>query len=83
MKAAIYEKYGSPNVLKLVDVKKPQPNDNEFLVKIYATTVTSGDVRLRASDFPFLFWLPARLIFGLFKPKKIFWDMNLLELLKK
>ena len=70
MKAAIYEKYGSPNVLKLVDVKKPQPNDNEFLVKIYATTVTSGDVRLRASDFPFLFWLPARLIFGLFKPKK-------------
>jgi len=70
MKAAIYEKYGLPNVLKLVEVKKPQPNDNEFLVKIYATTVTSGDVRLRASDFPFLFWLPARLIFGLFKPKK-------------
>ena len=54
----------------MVEVKKPQPNDNEFLVKIYATTVTSGDVRLRASDFPFLFWLPARLIFGLFKPKK-------------
>ena len=70
MKAAIYEKYGLPNVLKLVEVKKPQPNDNEFLVKIYATTVTSGDVRLRASNFPFLFWLPARLIFGLFKPKK-------------
>ena len=70
MKAAIYDKYGSPNVLKLVEVKKPQPKDDEFLVKIHATTVTSGDVRLRASDFPFLFWLPARLIFGLFKPKK-------------
>ena len=83
MKAVVYEKYGLPNVLKLTEVKKPQPKDSEFLVKIHATTVTSGDVRLRASDFPFLFWLPARLIFGLFKPKKIFWDMNLLELLKK
>tara|TARA_B100000795_G_scaffold189434_2_gene144235 strand:+ start:222 stop:1142 length:921 start_codon:yes stop_codon:yes gene_type:complete len=70
MKAVVYEKYGLPNVLKLTEVKKPQPKDSEFLVKIHATTVTSGDVRLRASDFPFLFWLPARLIFGLFKPKK-------------
>lgn len=70
MKAVVYEKYGLPNVLKLMEVKKPQPKDDEFLVKIHATTVTSGDVRLRASDFPFLFWLPARLIFGLFKPKK-------------
>ena len=70
MKAVVYEKYGLPNVLKLTEVKKPQPKDDEFLVKIHATTVTSGDVRLRASDFPFLLWLPARLIFGLFKPKK-------------
>jgi alcohol dehydrogenase len=70
MKAVVYEKYGLPNVLKLTEVKKPQPKDDELLVKIHATTVTSGDVRLRASDFPFLFWLPARLLFGLFKPKK-------------
>lgn len=70
MKAVVYEKYGSPNVLKLTEVKKPQPKDDEFLIKIHATSVTSGDVRLRGSDFPILFWLPARLIFGLFKPKK-------------
>lgn len=70
MKAVIYTKYGSPNVLKLVDVEKPQPKGNEILVKICATTVTSGDTRLRSSNFPLLVWLPVRLMFGLFKPKK-------------
>lgn len=70
MKAVIYKKYGGPDVLKLTEVEKPSPKDNEVLIKIYATTVTSGDTRLRSSDFPPLFWLPARLIFGFFKPKK-------------
>lgn len=70
MKAVVYEKYGPPEVLKLTDIDKPKPKDNEILVKIHSATVTSGDVRLRSSDFPPLFWLPARLIFGLFKPKK-------------
>lgn len=70
MKAAVYTKYGPPEVLKVTEVEKPRPKDNEILVKIEAATVTSGDVRLRGSDFPPLFWLPARLIFGLFRPKK-------------
>jgi NADPH:quinone reductase-like Zn-dependent oxidoreductase len=70
MKAVVYEKYGLPEVLKLKDIEKPKPKNDEILVKIHAATVTSGDVRLRSSDFPPLFWLPARLIFGLFKPKK-------------
>lgn len=70
MKAATYSSYGPPEVLKLMDVEKPKPKPHELLVKIKAATVTSGDIRLRASDFPPLFWLPARLMFGLFKPKK-------------
>ncbi len=70
MKAAIYNTYGPPNVITLVELEKPRPKDDEILIKINAATVTSGDVRLRGSDFPPLFWLPARLIFGLFKPKK-------------
>ncbi|UZO79655.1 NAD(P)-dependent alcohol dehydrogenase [Aquimarina sp. ERC-38] len=70
MKAVVYEKYGPPKVLKLKSIEKPKPKEDEVLVKIYAATVTSGDVRLRSSDFPPFFWLPARLIFGLFKPKK-------------
>lgn len=72
MKAIVYTKYGSPDVLKLMEIDKPIPKDNEILVKIHAATVTSGDVRLRASDFPPMYWLLARLIFGLFKPKKPF-----------
>lgn len=70
MKAVVYKKYGPPNVLEVTEIEKPKPRDNEMLVKIHAATVTSGDVRLRSSDFPPLFWLPARLIFGLFNPKK-------------
>ncbi|MET1259075.1 NAD(P)-dependent alcohol dehydrogenase [Flagellimonas sp. DF-77] len=70
MKAARYTSYGAPEVVKITDMDKPRPKPDEVLVKVLATTVTSGDCRLRASDFPPLFWLPARLLFGLFKPKK-------------
>ena len=70
LKAVIYEKYGSQKVVKLVTIEKPQPKDNEILVKIVTTTVTSGDVRLRSSNFPPVAWVLVRLMFGLFKPKK-------------
>lgn len=70
MKAITYTKYGSPSVLQMVDIEKPTPKPNEVLVKIYATSVTSGDARLRSSNFPAIAWLFVRLVYGLFKPKK-------------
>lgn len=70
MKAIVATQYGSPDVLELRDAVKPVPADNEVLVKVYATTVTSGDIRVRSFDVPRSFWLPARLTLGLTKPKK-------------
>ncbi|HUV82319.1 MAG: NAD(P)-dependent alcohol dehydrogenase [ANME-2 cluster archaeon] len=70
MKAIVCTKYGSPDVLQLKEVEKPTPKDNEVLIRIHATTVTSGDVWIRSSTYPPWFWLPGRIMFGLIRPRK-------------
>jgi NADPH:quinone reductase-like Zn-dependent oxidoreductase len=70
MKAVVCTKYGSPDVLQLKEVEKPVPKDNEVLIKIYATTVTIGDIRTRGAIYPALYWLPIRIIFGFRGPRK-------------
>ncbi|MGB5135470.1 MAG: NAD(P)-dependent alcohol dehydrogenase [Prochlorococcaceae cyanobacterium] len=70
MKAIVYEKYGPPEVLQLREVEKPAPKDNEVLIKTHATTVTSGDWRVRSLNVPAGFGLIIRLVFGALKPKQ-------------
>ncbi|UJW85285.1 NAD(P)-dependent alcohol dehydrogenase [Devosia sp. SL43] len=70
MKTAVQTAYGKPEVVVIRDTPKPVAGDNEVLVKVMATTVTSGDSRMRAFRIPAAFWLPARLFMGITKPRK-------------
>src|SRR3984893_25555 len=66
MKAIVYHTYGSPDVLKLEEVQKPVPQDDEVLVKVHAASVNAGDWAhlLRAKPFMMRF-----MGYGLLKPK--------------
>lgn len=77
MKAVVYEKYGSPEVLHLKEVEKPTPKDNEVLINVYATTVHVGDTRMRSFRVPLKYWLPMRLFLGITKPKRTILGMEL------
>lgn len=78
VRACVYNEYGPPEVLHIEEVPKPAPRVDEVLVRVRATTVNFGDliarnfksVTPRQFGMPFLFWLLARLAFGLSKPRQ-------------
>lgn len=65
MKAVVYDKYGSAEVLKLEEMSTPQPSENEVLVRVHAASINAGDLHMRNGN-PFI----ARLYAGLFRPKQ-------------
>ena len=77
MKAIVCTKYGPPDVLQLQEVAKPTPKEDEVLVKVCATTVTAGDVRMRSFKVPRGQWLFARIYLGIRKPKRSILGMEL------
>lgn len=64
MKAVVQDRYGPPDVLRVEEVERPVPKDDEVLIRVRSTTVTQSDIHLRAAH-PF-FW---RFLFGLRRPK--------------
>ncbi len=71
MKAIVYRKYGPPEVLDLEEVEKPQPKDNELLIRVRAAEATKTDCEMRSFEFAVKwFWLPLRLAVGVLRPRK-------------
>lgn len=70
MQAAVVDRYGAPEVVRIAEVPRPEPRADEVLVRVRAVAVTSGDARIRAARFPPGFGLPARLAFGITRPRR-------------
>lgn len=69
MQACIYERYGSADVVRLGEVAMPAIGADEVLVRVSASAVTTADWRFRSSTFSGAYWLPGRLMLGLFRPR--------------
>lgn len=69
MKALTYQRYGPPDIVRVTEVPRPSPKPDEILIRVHASAVNTSDWRIRAAAFPGITALPARLIFGLFRPR--------------
>ncbi len=64
MKAAVYQRYGPPEVIRVEEIERPTPGDQDILIRVHAASLNSADTRLRGAD-PFL----VRLFFGFLRPR--------------
>ncbi len=70
MRAAVYERYGPPEVVSVQTVDDPTPGKGEVLVRVHSAAVTAADGRMRAARFPRGFAPFARMAFGVFRPRR-------------
>jgi NADPH:quinone reductase-like Zn-dependent oxidoreductase len=79
VRAAVYEKYGPPDMVQIRDMPKPTPKNNELLIKIIATTLHRGDTRMRSLSIPGPYFekLMGRVFIGITGPKRKILGMEL------
>lgn len=71
IKAITYTNYGAADVLRVSEVEKPVPKDDEVLIRVRAAEATKSDVEMRSFKFSVLwFWIPLRIAFGIRKPRR-------------
>jgi len=71
MKAIVWTKYGSPDVLQFKEMEKPTPRDNEVLIKVHAATAATPDTEFRRLKLPLLYAILLRFYIGFIKPTRI------------
>jgi NADPH:quinone reductase-like Zn-dependent oxidoreductase len=69
MRAAVYTRYGSPDVVSVQEVRTPRLGNNDLLIRVRATTVSTADWRLRSFTMPRGFGLLGRLALGISAPR--------------
>ena len=70
MKAAVYRRFGGPEVVEIQDVVRPVPAADEILIRVRATTVSAADYRSRSRDVPAGLLIPSSLVLGIFRPRR-------------
>jgi NADPH:quinone reductase-like Zn-dependent oxidoreductase len=70
MRAAVCERYGPPEAVRITTLPAPTPRPGDVLVRVLAAAVTSGDARMRAARFPRGFGIPGRLALGIRGPRR-------------
>jgi len=70
MSAAVYRRFGGPDVVQIMDVAKPEPAAGEILIKVVTSTVSAADHRSRSRHVPAGLLLPSSLVLGFFRPRR-------------
>jgi NADPH:quinone reductase-like Zn-dependent oxidoreductase len=70
MTAAVYRRFGGPDVVRIEELPTPRPRGSEVLVRVHASTVSAADHRARTKDVPRGLALPSSLMLGIFRPRR-------------
>jgi NADPH:quinone reductase-like Zn-dependent oxidoreductase len=70
MRAAVYRRFGGPDVVAIEQIARPVPAADELLIRVHTTTVSAADYRSRSRDVPAGLLIPSSLVLGLFRPRR-------------